>query len=264
VFALFTTAALADKRSLPALTKLLAENPPWRTAYFEHLYADADAAAIVAALVVNLEKTKAPMSTPELQRLYMEWTTTRRFAGLRFLRGALQRPPMSLTVANGDFQTPAQKQFYPFGWRADGGPGVFVAFVEEDAAPDNFALRVEYDGFSSTGIAEQLVLLDAGAYTLSGSQKFEAATTESHLEWNLTCAETGRQLARYKPTGVADRDVGAWTSFSVKFDVPASQCSAQWLRLSPVPGAGRRRTLISWFDSIQLRRTGTISPADGS
>lgn len=252
VFSLFTAAALVDARSLPVLITLLGRNPPWRDAYLEYLYGRSDGAQVIATLVVNLEKTDAPMSTPELQRLYPEWTATGKFAGLKFLREKLKRPPLGVHLANADFQTPMGRQLYPFGWRAQAGPGVFVGFVEEDGSKDNIALRVEYDGFSAAQIAEQLILLDPGAYELTGSQRFETAANEGNLEWNVTCAETGQELARSRLGAVPAGDVNAWKRFSLKFNVPATRCSAQWLRLNGM-ASGRRHTVTSWFDDLEVK-----------
>ena len=88
-------------------------------------------------------------------------------------------------------------------------------------------LRIEFSGarvrFANV---EQLLLLPAGHYRLSGKVKAEDLHTARGLWWQLYC-HSGPHLGH---TGLVSGNTD-WTDFSLDFDVPQKNCSAQLLRL---------------------------------
>lgn len=250
IFNLFATAALTDQRSLPALLKLLARNPPWRAAFFDYLYADASRAGLLATLAISLDRSDGRMSATELQQLYTTWANAGRFPGLKLVRRALGRPGDG-GLQNGDFQAELETQLYPFGWRLGSGPGVAPAVLEDDANPANLALRVDYDGFGRTRIAEQMVMLEPGHHELGARLKAETPAADLRMQWTVSCAESGQTILR-RPVGVGQPDAAGWGKLAARFTVPSTGCAAQWVRLEPVPG-DRRTGLSAWFDDIRLR-----------
>jgi hypothetical protein len=188
LFELFTAAAVQDPRAFPVLTRLLAAEPPWRGAFLNHLYKVDGGAPVVGGLAVALEETRSPLSTSELQQLYTQWAGAGRLAGIREVRQRLGRPALSPILQNGDFGIDTEDQFYPFGWTLPAGPGVATGVLEDDLRARNPALRVEYDGFNSGVLAEQLVLIPPGDYAFSGETRSDAALEETRLAWSVVCA----------------------------------------------------------------------------
>lgn len=259
IFRLFSSAAAQDPRALPALVDLLAKNPEWRIPFLEHLHKDPAGAPVVGALAIALQRTKAPLTSFELQRLYDEWLKARRIVGLRQIRETLNRPPVDRLLQNGDFSEDLETQAYPFGWRIGAGPGIVAGVAEDDLREGNTAFRLAYDGFGSGAPLEQMLMLRPGTYAIDGAQRVEASPSDLRLRWSLDCAESGQSKRIIDPAVPPKPDAG-WTRFSSTFTVPAEHCSVQWLRLSPVPG-DRRTNIAVWYDDIRIRAASPTSTA---
>jgi hypothetical protein len=252
VFDLFTTAAAADPRALSALSRLLVSVPPWRDEYIASLYERDDGTAVLLAVALALESTSGRLQRYELERLYVTWANAGQLSAIRFLRQRINRPPSSDALQNGDFSTPIESQLLPFGWRLGAAPGLNVEIVEDETRSEELAVRIEYDGYGSSDVPlQQLLLLSPGAYALSGERRFEVQPVNARLAWTVTCVETGQQLLMY-PRGEEAGAEGRWEIFSRSFSVPGAACSAQWLRLEP-RSADTRSNTIAWYDRLNVR-----------
>lgn len=251
LFRLFTLSATQDRRALPALTRLLATRPPWRQAYLSHLQEQgSDGAVVMGTLAIALEQTPGAFNVSELQQLYDNWIVAGRLAGIRQLRDALGRPSPAETLQNGDFSVAVDRQLYPFGWRLAATPGITTSVIEDDLDAENLALRLEYDSFASGSFLDQFLLLTPGDYILTGDWRTETPRAAMRFEWRVVCAESGVPLTVETQPFSADDE--AWRSFRIRFTVPAQGCSAQWLRLVPIPG-DRRTRIAAWFDNVRIR-----------
>lgn len=247
IFSLFATAARLDSRSLPPLLDRLAASPPWRTAFFKHLYADPEGDAVLAALAVGLQGTKAPLDDVELGRLYSHWLQEGRVDAIRTIRARLDRPSMARLVVDGDFaETDAQP---PFAWVLGQAGGLIAAVMEDDRREGQTALRVEFDGFTGARAARQLMLLSPGSYRLSMDMRVEGADVANPgVAWRIACSRGGL-LADLRPSGFpAD---GGWKRFETRFDVTAA-CPGQWLILETLPGDRRSAGRVSWHDKVTV------------
>lgn len=261
IFKLFSVAAVEDPRALSVLVRQLTANPPWRGAFIEYLHDSDDGAPIVGALAIALQATDAPFTDYELQRLYERWLVAGRFAGIREMRARLNRPPANDLLQNGDFAVDPDDQAYPFGWRLEVGPGMAGSVLEDDLRVGNPAYRLEYDGFSSGVFLRQLLLLAPGSYTLAGRQRAETPRDDPGLEWRLACADGGDEIviSRLGTSGAETE----WRPFSAEFQVPARNCTVQWLLLVSRPG-DRRTSIAVWLDDIALRRSSGPQAANGA
>lgn len=249
LFRLFTAAAARDPRALPVIASLLAESPPWRAAYLEHLHQAEDGAPVVGGLAIALQRTEGPFTSYELQRLYQLWIGGGRVEGIRELRRRLGRPPEGAPLQNGDFDTAVDDQLLPFGWTIGTGPGIGAAILEDDLRPGNPAFRLEYDGFGSGVFTRQLLLLGPGEYALEGQWRAETPLPDMRLAWQVVCAESGVVL-NGRGSGLRDGSAD-WKSFRRTFAIPREDCRAQWVQLAAVPG-DRRTTIAAWFDKLRI------------
>ena len=247
VFRLFTLAAAADReRAMPEVARLLALRPPWRQSYLDGLYAAPEGLQVAADLAVMLQSSKAPLTNAELRQFYMHLVDQGQLEAVRAVRAQLNRPAASEAVANGGFDDAAAPE--PFQWRLDQHAGVIAEIVPDDLRPTDPALRVEYDGFSASRIAEQLMLLPPGRHRLTGEAKAEVGEPATHMSWTITCAPGDIEILS---VASVPRGATGWTPFSAEFSVPAS-CPAQWLRLESRAGS-RRTPVVAWFDRITVR-----------
>lgn len=252
VFRLFTVAGTEDpERSLPVIASLLAASPPWRVAYLSSLKQTPQELQLAASLSIMLEAGRAPLTNIELQRLYRTLLEKRQFQALSAVRERINRPPSGENVTNGGFADAAAPE--PFQWRLFQKAGIVAEIVADDLRPSNPALRVDYDGYATGRVIEQLMSLPPGAYTFTAQVRTETGSPTGRLAWTLSCA-TGDGETAHLPAGPGPAPPGAWTTLSGQFEVPAA-CPAQWLRLE-TRANNRRSATVVWFDRIGVSPAG--------
>lgn len=251
VFRLFTAAGAADpQRSLPVVARLLSARPPWRTAYLASLNQTPQGLQVAASLAVLLQAGRMPFDNDELQQFYSALMSAGGIESVQAIRGRLNRPPVSAAVTNGGFDEADHPG--PFQWRLYEKAGIVAAITADDLSPSNAALRVDYDGYATGTIGEQLTYLAPGRYRFTAAVRSETGNPAARLAWTLSCA-TGEGQKVSIPTAAPGAAANTWTNLSGQFDVP-SDCPAQWLRLE-TRAADRRDPTAVWFDRI------AISPA---
>jgi hypothetical protein len=247
VFQLFTAAAVEDPRAVPALARVLAARPPWRQPYLYGLNLSRRNTGVQANLAILLQRSANPLTTEELEQMYMYWLGDGRVEALRTVRDHLRRPPPTPVVANPTFEG-GREEIAPFGWMMATGSG-YVAEISQD--PDRAGqsvLQVNYDGYSQADyLAQQLLMLTPGSYRLVLSSRTDAAPSDGlRLSWSVVCYENHQVLADVRPAASS-----AWRSEDASFAVPSAGCTAQWLRLNGRPEE-RRATVAASFDDILL------------
>lgn len=252
VFRLFTVAATEDPtRALPVIARLLDADPPWRTAYLASLNQTPQGLQTAANLAVLLEAGRAPFTDDELQRLYSALIHVGGIGSLQAVRARLDRPAMDSAVTNGDFDEAGHPG--PFQWRLYEKAGIVAEIVADDLRSSNPALRVDYDGYATGTIVEQLTNLAPGAYRFTAVVRSESGAPSNRLAWTLSCATGGGEKTSV-PTGISSGGPNTWTNLSGRFEVPAA-CPAQWLRLETVADDRRTPTAV-WFDQIAISPLG--------
>lgn len=246
VFRLFTVAATEDpQRSLSVIANLLAVSPPWRQAFLIHLNGSPEGLQAAANLAILLQTSPAPFTKPELRRFYVKLLQRNEIGAVRTVRGRLNPSAAAKGLTNGAFSDWSEPE--PFQWDFAQQSGVLAEVAPDDLAPDNHALRVDYDGYSSAQIATQLTLLDPGPYRIRYDVRRESGDVGTRLIWTVTCAKGSRNITSLP--GPAPGRTG-WTRLEARFDVP-SDCPAQWLRLEGRPN-DRRSPTIAWFDNFSI------------
>jgi len=253
VFRLFTVAGNVDPaRSLPVVARLLAAKPPWRPAYLASLNLTPEGLQVAGNLAILLQAGRAPFSNQELQDLYGALINAGGIQAIQTVRGRLNRPSLATLVTNSGFGEADHPG--PFQWRLYEKAGIAAEITADDLAPSNVALRVVYDGYATGTVAEQLVYLAPGSYSLIAAVRNESGNPVDRLAWTLTCATAGGGERASTPAGAAGALTDAWTTLSGRFEVPAN-CPAQWLRLE-TRAADRRDPTLVWFDQVRLARAG--------
>ncbi len=252
VFRLFTVAGAQDpQRSLPVVARLLAARPPWRLAYLNSLNETPQGLQVAASLAVLLQAGPAPFTNDELHQFYSALGNAGSIESVQTIRRRLNRPPIDTAVTNGGFDEADHPA--PFQWRLYENAGIVAEIAADDLSPSNAALRVDYDGYATGTIAEQLTYLTPGAYRLTAAVRSETGNPSVRLAWTLSCATGGGEKVSI-PTAAPGATGNTWTNLSGRFEVPAS-CPAQWLRLETRAGDSRAPNAV-WFDRIAISPAG--------
>lgn len=251
VFELLAQAATLDQRAIGPIAGLLEARPPWRWAFLGHLRRDPAGDAVLLALGLTLEDSQAPLDTTELSDLYQHWLGEGRLEAMQMLRERTGRPPTDRMVANGNFSEPADLDIAPFGWTLGFGSGLSAEVLARDDDPDNKALRVSYDGYSSTIVASQLLMLEPGRYRLSVREYVEGGVGDVRLQWRINCLETPAEALGLSPPVDTSSASTSWRSSVTSFVIPQENCAAQYLTLAPAPSDRRSPTTI-WYDDVQV------------
>ena len=252
VFRLFTVAGVEDpKRALPVIASLLAARPPWRGAYLSELSQTPQELQLAANLAVLLEPSRAPLNNGELQGLYWNLLSKGQIHVVSTVRERIGRPPPGVAVTNGGFADEAAPE--PFQWRLFQKAGIVVEIVADDLRPPNPALRVDYNGYATGTVAEQLTSLPPGAYRFSVETRTESGNPTARLAWTLSCAAGEGAIAPLS-AGAPNAAPSKWTTLSGRFEVP-NNCPAQWLRLE-TRADDRRSPTVVWFDQVAISPAG--------
>ena len=156
-------------------------------------------------------------------------------------------------MTNGGFADTGAPE--PFQWRLYQNAGVVPEIATDDLRPSNPALRVEYDGYATGIIVEQLMFLRQGSHRFAGEVRTELGNPTPRLAWTFSCANGGAAFAAVA-AGSSGADPAAWSSLSGRVDVPGN-CPAQWLRLE-TRAQDRRSPIVVWLDNV------AVSPASSS
>lgn len=252
VFRLFTVAGAEDpQRSLPVVARLLAARPQWRTAYLASLNGTPQGLQVAASLAVLLQPGQAPFNRDELQQFYTALLASGGVESLQTVRGRLNRPPLGTAVTNGGFNEADHPG--PFQWQFFEKAGIAAEIAADDLSPSNTALRVDYDGYATGTIVEQLTYLKPGANRFTAAVRIETGNLTARLVWTLSCATGGGEQVSL-PTVVPGAAANTWTNLSARFEVPTN-CPAQWLRLETRGGDSRAPSAV-WFDRIAISPVG--------
>lgn len=239
----------------PSLLHVLQRQPPWRSGFVTLLAQTVPDARSIAPLMEQLRHGTHSLADNELAA-WLDRLIRDRQWGAAYLTWVAQLPREKQhaigNVFNGGFDWEPSNS--GFGWRFDRVAGAHVDRAETPGAGNTYALRIAFDNqrvpFSHV---RQMLALTPGHYRLDGRARLDSLDTELGLVWQLTCAESNRQLASTSPF----LGNSPWHPFSIEFTVPDDGCGGQWLRLvlpARIP-AEQRIGGVAWFDDLKISRS---------
>jgi hypothetical protein len=243
LFEFFRMAATHDLRAMRSLIILLAAKPPWRREFLDDLNTSVEGLGLSAALAIGATGSKGPYSDAELAALYSGLLSKGRLAAMAEVRRRTSPGGATPMLVNGDFDAPSRQ--VPFDWLYRSAAGVVVEILPDELRGD-VALRAQHGSFDIQPLAYQMVQLKPGRYRFSGQARVESGEAGDRLTWAVTCLESAQVLTpRIRLSGEA------WRPFAAEFSVPAENCTAQWVRLEPLP-SHRRATVVAWYDRLAI------------
>ncbi|MFL6846187.1 MAG: hypothetical protein ACJ8ER_15060 [Allosphingosinicella sp.] len=225
------TKLMADPRGREALALILAGNPPWS----DQFYSVAAARKVTADQARDLYRRVKVLKpgddlTAERQLILQAQAGSGDYVGAR--RTWLASLPSAERAGNerlfdGSFRGIRAPR--PFGWEFSGED---VGRAEPSKDGGRTYLDVAYFGGRALKLAEQVLALPPGHYTLRAVARSDNGISSGRVYWRLSCLPAANQIALLDltPAAAADR------RFSAAFTVPASGCAGQSLTLQAEPG----------------------------
>lgn len=235
--------ASSDPAVLKKVLPLLARRPLWWKDYMLQLGTNGDNAATMAAA---LRTTRLDVRNAEDSALAQ--IILRRMV-------AIKAGPAAILAANrlegvsgstrslrdGGFEAPGS--LVPFAWwlRDEGSIRAY-----RDAVPNGgTGLRISTSSGAGGGVAQQLIGLAPGRYTLTGQAGDVSNDRTARPAIDINC-ETGTSLthAELPPSG------GDGGRFRFAFEVPATGCQLQWVAIVTAPAVDTD----VWLDELAITR----------
>lgn len=207
---------------VPKLASTLAEQPPWRGAFFEAAAGlPRDYARGFARLVTALSMSKAPVTPGELSPLLSRLRAEGDFEQARLLWVAARTRGL---VSNGGFERTTQRLnvSVPAEWDI---PSESRTGIEVLATPEGRVFRITRPKGSGWVLSQDL-MLKTGSYILSYLARASGGQPVQ-VKWELQCTNSAlRQSAIANIPGD-----GKWRPEQAPFDVPEQDCPIQKLVL---------------------------------
>ncbi len=226
----FLVSIARDPRSYKALAAYMAGNPPWRGALLADLATPKIAPEVSLRLLRAMAAQGATVDHSDVEPLidemaqkghlrqaYLTW--------IDFLPTSYQSEVGLLF--DGDFKHAPST--IPFEWQATASPFASVDFAPGPRLVGPRALRVEFSGGQTPYLnIGQTLFLPVGSYALTVQAKSEGLIAHRGLVWQVSCISPAPTVL-----GTTDAVIGttAWHQQTVKFTVPAKQCTFQTLKL---------------------------------
>jgi tetratricopeptide (TPR) repeat protein len=237
----------------PAFLAVLA-NAPWRVPVLAMVLRQAKDLDALGRLLDQLRGQsrglEPTLASAWIERLILDRRYAQAYLQWRSELAATDRKVIG-NVFNGDFTlTPSNTGF---DWRLDAAPGLHFDRLPAGEPADGLALRIGFDGqrvlFQHV---RQLLLLPATRYVLTGRVRVDDLQSDRGLIWELRCADPDRLLAASTPW----HGTAPWQDFRLNFEVPKTDCRAQWLWLKLPARIPSEQSIMGsiWFDHLRITR----------
>ena len=251
-----------EPRAFEALTAFLATAPPWRPWFLSELSARLANKTRLVQLYTALNDSENRPTKNELRPYLNRLIKDENFELAYQTWHATLPPPQRADESypfNRDFAFPVDGQ--PFNWSLEAIPGADISVVSSADGGKKRSLLVEFsDARVRFANVKQLMLLPAGDYSFSARVKTAELRTSRGLWWRIFCANaSANTLANTELVS----GTMPWTDFMVKFQVPATDCGAQWLQLE-LPARIEPELRIEgqvWYQDLRITATPAASAA---
>jgi hypothetical protein len=223
---------IGDARGREALATILATDPSWREDFFNIAGTRKLDPADARDLYQRVRALKRGGDVRlERQLILQAQASSGDYAGARqtLLAGLPERErAANRYLFDGSFRGMSAPK--PFGWKFE---DIDVGRAEPSRNGGRTYLDIAYFGGRGETLAEQMLALRPGRYTLRAVARSDNGVSSGTLSWNVSCLPS-----RSPVIGVLDlsRAAPADRRFAAVFTVPATGCASQSLRLRAEPG----------------------------
>lgn len=216
-----------------AILEALKRNPPWRDAYFSELREFVDDKDLYLSIVKALVEPEWLLTDSEYighvsgllragltKDAYDAWILYNKKSGISVEYG----------IFDGTFSAVSNKM--PFGWQFNNVKSVAKTKSINSPQSGGQSIRVDYFGGAvrQAGL-QQVLFLRPGPHVFSGSVRSDDLNNPRGVVWRISCWMNNSTATTVLTATPPVQGTTPWRRFSVPFDVPATGCEAQMLRL---------------------------------
>lgn len=222
---------IADPNGREALATILAAEPSWREEFFNRAGTRKVDPAHARALYERVRALKRGGDVRlERQFILQAQASSGDYAGAR--QTLLVGLPEQERAANSFLFDGSFRGFSapkPFGWRFK---DMEIGRAEPVKNGAQTYLDVAYFGGRAETLAEQVLALGPGRYTIRSIARSDGGISSGTLSWKVNCMPSGPLIGTLdlSQAGATDR------RFAAAFTVPATGCASQFLSLLAEPG----------------------------
>jgi tetratricopeptide (TPR) repeat protein len=244
---------LEDPQARSALSSLLEEAPNWWGDFFIHTVNKAEKLDTVRTLYRLIRAHNQSIDISQRRRYVTRLQREQQWLEAYFVwlnhLDTKQREALG-NVYNGNFELPLSDE--DFGWRTPSVKGAWVDTSTTDGAQGR-SLRIMFrDEPERFRHLYQRLALSPGRYRLQGLLKLDSLQTKQGIQWQLKCHPKRLVL------GSSERFLGLvpWQPFFFDFEVPATGCLGQELRLESTGHFTEEFRVrgTAWFDAMSIIR----------
>lgn len=242
--------ATADPAIAGPLADVLAPDPPWAYAYYNHLVQALPSGQAALALISRLPAEVRRRHIEPLRQLVAKAVDKREYEAAWRIYALLSGAAPGELLRNGDFRS--RNEFPVLEWQLTDTPNLRAEQTAPAGSPGASALRVSASSAAIGSAARQLLLLGPGSYRLRSVAAQESSPGPERLQWQVNCVGRDENLLNLD---VTPRREGRFERQG-RFRVPPSGCPAQWLRLE-VSAPDLPAGVETWVHRVE------ILPAEG-
>jgi hypothetical protein len=241
------------------LAKLLANGPPWRSAFLSSLLENEPSGAAAFKVLSDIRKANGELTEREKRSLVQHFYKSKQYEKAYFVwLDFLEKDDLIrvLNIFDGGFETSPKN--LQFDWNLTSRKTSRIEVEARSGKVGDGALRLDF--FSDKGGGSyvfQTLRLQPSQYRLTYEVQVEELKNETGLVWRLACVESGKVFAESPPI----REKGPWEKRELLFDLPDADCATQILKLEN-KSAARLDQEISGriaFDNIAIEDP-SVSP----
>jgi len=246
---------LEDPQARSALSTLLGEAPNWWGNFFIHTVNKAEKLDTVRTLYRLMRTHDQPLDISQRRRYVARLQREQQWLEAYFVwlnhLDTKQRKALG-NVYNGNFELPLSDE--DFGWRTPSVRGTQVDTAVTDGAQGKSLRIIFRDEPVRFRHLYQKLALSPGRYRLQGLLKLDSLQTKQGIQWQLKCHPKRLVL------GTSEQFLGLvpWQPFFFDFEVPATGCLGQELRLESTGHFTEEFRVRgkAWFDAMSIIRKG--------
>lgn len=249
-----------NKASMPAVAKVLKQQPPWRRAFMTHVAANESTGQLTYRLLKAVGAIGGELPSEELRNILASWVKSGEFERAYFVWLDLlsnEEIKSLKLVYDGQFSRESRNQF--FDWNFNQKPNVRIGIARRPGSAVERSLQLDFYGYKGGfSNVSQMWRLSPGAYDISFDHMAQSLNAAGGLRWRVKCIGASTLLGE---SSIINTSV-PWNNSVFSIAVPEEGCDTQLLRLETASRAALDTALTGqiYFDDFKVERKEAGTP----